>query len=87
MRIIALGVLHRPKTRFTVNPNALAFLNPPDIRVDNGDIDANSDEQFSAESRSNRSADLFMNRATSRCEPSSRPPGQSLLGLLDLNMQ
>ncbi|EGO27653.1 hypothetical protein SERLADRAFT_367218 [Serpula lacrymans var. lacrymans S7.9] len=33
VRIIALGVLNRPKTQFTVNANARAFLHPPGIEA------------------------------------------------------
>ncbi|TCD67562.1 hypothetical protein EIP91_012259 [Steccherinum ochraceum] len=50
VRIIALGVLNRPRSTFTVNRNARILLHPPGIQKDAGDSD--SDEWRSVHSTS-----------------------------------
>jgi len=39
VRIIALGVLNRPRSNFTVNHNARTLLHPPGIQKDSSDVD------------------------------------------------
>ncbi|EGO02029.1 hypothetical protein SERLA73DRAFT_104286 [Serpula lacrymans var. lacrymans S7.3] len=53
VRIIALGVLNRPKTQFTVNANARAFLHPPGIEAVDNILTGSSDGNDSVESDNN----------------------------------
>ncbi|THH30697.1 hypothetical protein EUX98_g3509 [Antrodiella citrinella] len=40
VRIVALGVLNKPRSNFTVNSNARTLLHPPGIQRDSSDVDS-----------------------------------------------
>ncbi|KAJ3484105.1 hypothetical protein NLI96_g5852 [Meripilus lineatus] len=50
VRIIALGVLHKPRSSFILNRNARIFLHPPGVEKDESEREAEADEWQSARS-------------------------------------
>ncbi|EPQ59108.1 hypothetical protein GLOTRDRAFT_32965 [Gloeophyllum trabeum ATCC 11539] len=64
VRILALGVLHKPKGFFSLNPNAKAFLHPPGIEktylVDGSSENSLGSEACSYEDQSSKPAMSFL---------------------------
>ncbi|KAK7676884.1 hypothetical protein QCA50_020140 [Cerrena zonata] len=50
VRILALGVLHKPRSSFSVNKNAKTFLHPPGVEKEDHEDDNESDEWRSTHS-------------------------------------
>ena len=50
VRILALGVLHKPRSSFILNRNARIFLHPPGVEKDDNERETDADEWQSARS-------------------------------------